>query len=54
MLAEPPPWIVHLRIGNMRKRDFHTFLEKVWPQIEALLPVNKLINVYRDKIEAVA
>lgn len=29
MLSSPPPWIVHLRIGNMRKRDFHSFLARV-------------------------
>jgi len=52
MLAEPPPWIVHLRIGNMRKLEFHTFLAKIWPQVEALLPTHKLINVYASQIEA--
>lgn len=54
MLSDPPPWIVHLRIGNMRRKDFHEFLARVWPKIEDLLPENKLINVYLDTIEAVA
>jgi len=45
---------VHLRIGNMRRRDFHEFLAKVWPQVETLLPAHKLVNVYADRIEAVA
>ena len=53
MLSDPPPWVVHLRIGNMRKRDFHSFLARVWPQVEALLPIHKLVNVYVDRIEAV-
>ena len=53
MLADPPPWVVHLRIGNMRKRDFHLFLARIWPQVEALLPAHKLINVYSDRIEAI-
>ena len=54
LFANPPPWVVHLRIGNMRRKDFHTFLTKVWPQVESLLPTHKLVNVYADRIEAVA
>lgn len=44
---------MHLRIGNLRRADFHAFLTRVWPQIEALLPTHKLVNVYPDRIEAV-
>ena len=54
ILSSPPPWFVHLRIGNMRKRDFHALLARVWPDIEQLLPAHKLINVYQDRIEAVS
>lgn len=53
MLASPPPWIVHLRFGNLRRRDFNALLARLWPSIEALLPQHKLINVYADRIEAV-
>lgn len=53
LLSDPPPWIVHLRIGNMRKRDFHLFLARVWPDVERLLPARKLINVYADRIESI-
>ena len=53
MLTSPPPWVVHLRFGNLRGRDFHTLLARLWPDIEALLPEHKLINVYADRLEAV-
>lgn len=52
--TSPPPWVIHLRIGNVRKRDYHTFLEDHWGQIYNLLPSKKLINVYWDRIEAFA
>ena len=52
MLDLAPPKVVHLRIGNMRKRDFHLFLAKVWEQIESLSIDHKLVNVYLDRIEA--
>lgn len=52
LLSAPPPWVVHLRFGNLRRKDFHRFLEKQWPQVEALLPLHKLVNVYLDRVEA--
>ena len=54
MLASPPPWIVHLRVGNLRLTEFRAFVARVWPQVETLLPASKLINVYQDRIEAIA
>lgn len=53
MLTTPPPWVVRLMFGNMRLRDYHATLARVWPQIEALLPAHKLVLVYADRIEAV-
>ncbi len=53
MLNTPPPWVVHLRFGNMRRSEFHAFLARIWTRIEALLPHNKLVNVYLDQIEAI-
>lgn len=52
MLDAPPPWIVHLRFGNQRHAEYHALLAKMWPRVEALLPHNKLICVYTDRIEA--
>lgn len=52
MLDPNPPTVVHLRFGNMRKRQFHRFLAKIWPQIEVLIADYKLINIYLDRIEA--
>ena len=54
MLSNPPPWVVRFRIGNLRRTEFHALVAKSWPQIERLLLANKLINVYRDRIEAVS
>ena len=52
MLDFSPPKVVHLRFGNMRKREFHQFLARIWPQVEALIIDYKLVNVYLDRIEA--
>jgi predicted nuclease of predicted toxin-antitoxin system len=50
----PPPWVVHLRFGNLRRREYHAHLAKVWPQVETLLKSHKLVNVYADHVEGVS
>lgn len=54
LISSPPPWVVHLRFGNMRRAEFHRFLASVWPRVESLLPEHKLICVYAERIEAFA
>src|SRR5262245_52745750 len=53
ILNTPPPWVVHLRFGNLRRQDFHARLAHLWPQVEALLKSNKLVNVYSDRVEGI-
>jgi len=53
-VSKAPPWIVRLRFGIMRRKEFHRFLAGVWPQIESMLPAHKLICVYADRIESFA
>jgi len=53
MDATPPPWIVHLRFGNLRRAAFETLLASAWPRVESLLPLHKLIRVFADRIESV-
>jgi predicted nuclease of predicted toxin-antitoxin system len=53
MDAAPPPWVVHLRFGNLRRAAFQRLLADAWPRVEALLPLHKLIRVFADRIESV-
>lgn len=53
MLESSPAKVIHLRFGNLRKKDFHQFLEMVWSDIENLIVDHQLINVFTDRIEAV-
>ena len=54
IIGTPPPWVVHLRFGNLRRRDYHALLARVWPQIETLLQSHKLVNVYADRVEGIS
>jgi len=51
--SSPPPRVVHLRFGNLRKNEFHALLARRWPQIESLVKTNKLVNVYLDRLEGI-
>lgn len=51
--VNPPPRVVHLRIGNMRLRDLKATCTRMWPRIETHLQNAKLINVYASRIEVI-
>ena len=53
LLKSPPPWVVQVRVGNMRVRDFRRFLDTVWPRVWELLADHKLIILHRDRLEAI-
>ncbi len=53
MPSSPPPRVVHLRFGNLRRNEYHALLARRWPQIELLLKTNKLVNVYIDRLEGI-
>jgi predicted nuclease of predicted toxin-antitoxin system len=53
MLSEPPPWVVHLRVGNLRRQQFTDFLARTFPKILNCLPAAKLVAVYLDRIETI-
>lgn len=54
MLAqEPPPWVVHVRVGNMRVQEFRDLLDRIWPRIWEALQSHKLVVIYRDRLEFV-
>jgi predicted nuclease of predicted toxin-antitoxin system len=53
MLNEPPPRVIHLRIGNMRMRDLQALLRRIWPEVYALSPSHRLLLVFPDRIEGV-
>ena len=53
IVSEPPPRVVHFKIGNLRLRDLKAFIEANWIEIAGASNSHKLVNVYRDRIEAI-
>lgn len=50
---EPLPKVIHIRFGNMKMRDFHSTLTTIWDEIIDMSGTHKLVNVFRDRIEAI-
>ncbi len=53
MLNNPPPKVIHFKIGNMKMKAFYQFTTKVWDDICVMSEDFKLIRVYSNKIEGV-
>ncbi|HEV7642357.1 MAG TPA: DUF5615 family PIN-like protein [Pyrinomonadaceae bacterium] len=53
MIDRNSPSVVHIKVGNMKLRDFEKFILDVWREVEELCEDHKLINVFFDHIEAV-
>lgn len=53
VLSTPPPKVIHLKIGNMKMKDFYDIISSCWQEVIELNEDHKLINVYKDKIEAI-
>jgi predicted nuclease of predicted toxin-antitoxin system len=53
LVSNPPPHVIHLRIGNMRFQALDEFISKNWNEIQRLSEKHKLVNVYLDSIEGI-
>ena len=50
LLQEPPKVI---RIGNVKMKEFFDLITQVWPQVLELNETRKIVNVFRDRVEAI-
>lgn len=53
LASAPPPKVIHLRLGNVRLREFADIMEKRWRSIILLSNTHKLVNVLPDRLEGV-
>lgn len=51
--SEPPPRVIHLKVGSMRLADFRQFMLTNWGEMERLSVDHKLVDVYRDRITGI-
>lgn len=48
-----PPKVIWIRTGNMRRIELIAFMVQQWPIIRGLLDQADLVEVHRDRIEAI-
>lgn len=53
VFRKPPPKIIHIRFGNMKMKEFHRLINKYWIDIKLASNKNKLVNVFKDRIESI-
>jgi predicted nuclease of predicted toxin-antitoxin system len=54
VIEGPPPRVVWVRIGNMRRRDLEDRFVAAWSTIESLLGEVDLVELHEDRIEGIA
>ncbi len=53
MLSVPPPWVVHICLGNLKMREFHQRISSQWRWIEDHILEFRMIRVFNDRVEAI-
>ena len=53
LFHRPPSRVIHIRFGNLKMREFFTILSGTWDVVTGLSESHKLVNVFRDRIEAI-
>lgn len=48
--SDPPPKVIHLKMGNMKLAAFREFMLSNWEIIEKLNETHKLVDVYLDRV----
>lgn len=49
-----PPKVIHIKFGNVKMKMFFEILSACWKDVEILIEKNNLVNIYKNKIEAIA
>ena len=53
LLNNPPPRVIHIKLGNMKMKAFHDSIDGIWDEILLMSKEYKLIRVYKEKIEGI-
>ena len=53
LLNNPPPRVIHIKLGNMKMKAFHNAVDNIWDEVLLMSQEYKLIRVYKEKIEGI-
>ena len=53
-LEGPPPRVVWVRVGNLRRAALEALVVRWWPEIRTLLKASTLVELHADRLEALS
>ncbi len=53
LFNDPPPKVIHIRLGNMKMKAFHKAIDAIWSEVLIMSKNYKLVRVYQDQIEGI-
>ncbi|MEM7585480.1 MAG: DUF5615 family PIN-like protein [Acidobacteriota bacterium] len=53
LLSQPPPRVIHIKLGNMKMKAFHSAISKVWDEVDGLSRRCRLVQVFPDRLEGI-
>lgn len=53
LLKDPPPRVIHIKVGNMNQKGLYLTLSKMWGDVIDMSKKYKLVNVYIKGIEGI-
>ena len=54
LAGNSPAKVVHVRLGNLRMRQFFLAMTKRWPEVVELLKTHRLVEVWPDSVVALS
>jgi len=53
LLNEPPPKVIHIKLGNCKMKEFYNIITQVWEDVIELNKTHKLVNVFSNRVEGI-
>lgn len=53
LLTQPPPRVIHVKLGNLRMAELHRVMSVVWPEVCRLSDRCRLVRIFLDRIEGI-
>ncbi len=53
MLNDPPPRVIHIKLGNMKIKEFYQKISAIWADVCSMSKEYKLVRVYSKHIEGI-
>jgi hypothetical protein len=53
LLTDQGPSVIHVRVGNLKMAELHSYLTSVWAEVCRASATCRLVRVYTDRIESV-